>query len=106
MVSMGKLKKSDVRHVAELAKLKLTSSEIDKFSKQLSKVISYVEELDEVDTSKTEPTSQTTGLENVTREDKRKAEDCLSQEDALSGTDKSHNGYFVVPRIFEARRKK
>lgn len=103
---MGKLKKSDVKHVAELAKLQLTSSEIDKFSKQLSKVLSYVEELDEVDTSKTEPTSQTTGLENVTREDKRKAEDCLSQEEALSGTDKTHHGYFVVPRIFEARSKK
>ena len=103
---MGKLGKKDVRHVAKLAKLKLTSDEIDKFSKQLSEIISYVEELDEVDISKIEPTSQTTGLENIIREDKRKSDDCLSQEEALSGTEKTHNGYFVVPRIFEARSEK
>jgi len=106
MVNMGKLGKKDVKHVAKLAKLELTSGEIDKFSKQLSEIISYVEELDEVNTSKIEPTSQTTGLENVTREDERKPDDCLSQEEALSGTDKTHNGYFVVPRIFEARSEK
>ncbi len=98
---MGKLKKSDVKHVAKLAKLKLTSKEIDKFSKQLSRIISYVEELNEVDTSKTEPTSQTTGLENVSREDKKISKDCFSQEEALSGTEKKHNNYFVVPRIFD-----
>jgi len=103
---MSKLGRKDVKHVAKLAKLKLTSGEIDKFSKQLSEVISYVEELGGVNTSKIEPTSQTTGLENVARKDKRKSDDCFSQEEALSGTDKTHNGYFVVPRIFEARSEK
>lgn len=101
MVNMSKLKKSDVEHVAKLAKLKLASKEIDKFSKQLSEIILYVEELNEVDTSKTKPTSQTTGLENVSREDKKTSDDCLSQEEALSGSEKVHNGYFVVPHVFD-----
>lgn len=106
MMSMGKLSKGDVKHVAGLAKLKLTSAEIEKFRKQLSAVISYVEELNEVDTAKTEPTSQTTGLENISREDKVKLKDCLTQEESLSGTDKVHNGYFVVPGIFKERTDK
>lgn len=100
---MGKLSKSDVKHVAKLAKLKLTSSEIAKFSKQLSEIISYIEELNEVDTSKTEPTSQTTGLENVTRDDKIAFEDRLFQHDALSGTEKVHNGYFVVDAVLRLK---
>ncbi len=103
---MGKLTAKDVKHVAKLAKLRLTSAEIAKFPKQLSAVISYVRELDEVDISKTKPTSQTTGLENVFRKDRKKLDACLSQEEALSGTEKDDHGYFVVPRIFEARSEK
>ncbi len=90
-------------HVVKLAKLKLADSEIPKFSKQLSEIISYVEELDKADFSKTEPTSQTTGLENVSRQDKRNTETVLSQDEALSGTESVQNGYFVVDAVFESR---
>jgi len=100
---MSKISKKDVEHVARLAKLKLTDNEIDKFSKQLSEIISYVEELDKVDTSKTEPTNQTTGLENVSRQDNKNSETVLSQDEALSGTEAEHNGYFVVDAIFQPK---
>jgi aspartyl-tRNA(Asn)/glutamyl-tRNA(Gln) amidotransferase subunit C len=96
---MSELSKKDVKHIAKLAKLKLTEGEINKFSKQLSEIITYVGQLSKVDTSKTEPTSQTTGLENVTRKDKRVPDDLLTQEEALSGTEKVHNGYFVVDAV-------
>ena len=99
-MAMGKLSKSDVEHVASLAKLKLSPQEILKFQKQLSKIVSYVGELSEIDTLNVEPTSQTTGLTNVVRNDELKA-DGLSQEEALSGTEKKHNGYFVVPQVFD-----
>lgn len=93
---MGKLSKKDVKYVARLAKLELTSGEIDKFKGQLSKVIDYVSELEEVDTSNVEPTSQTTGLSNVVREDRIDANQSLSVEDTVSGSEKIHNNYFVV----------
>ena len=98
---MGKkgLTKKDVEHVAKLSQLKLTSAETTKFQKQLSKVIDYVDELSEVDTSGVEPTSQTTGLTNVLREDKLDPKQGLTVEEALSGTEKSHNNYFVVPYV-------
>ncbi|MEJ2347739.1 MAG: Asp-tRNA(Asn)/Glu-tRNA(Gln) amidotransferase subunit GatC [Patescibacteria group bacterium] len=100
---MSKLSKKDVKHIAKLAKLKLSKSEIDKFSKQLSEIITYVGQLSKVDTSKIEPTSQTTGLENVTRKDERIPEDILTQQEALSGTEKIHNGYFVVDAVLSQK---
>ncbi len=50
---MSKISNKEVKHVAKLAKLKLAEGEIDKFSKQLSEIITSVEELDKADTSKT-----------------------------------------------------
>ena len=58
-----------VRHVAKLARLRLSDAEVDKFSGQLSAILEYVAILNEVDTEGVEPTSQVTGLQNVTRED-------------------------------------
>lgn len=95
------ISKQQVLHVANLAKLKLTEKEVARFQKQLSKVLDYFEQLNEIDTSKTKPTSQTTGLKNVFRKDEIDEKDSLSQKDALSGTEDVHNGYFKVPAIFE-----
>lgn len=100
---MAKLTKTDVEHVAKLAKLKLTADETDKFQKQLSKIVNYIGQLEEVDTSELLPTSQTTGLENVLRKDEVKTLSCLSQEEALSGTEKTHNGYFIVDAVLSAK---
>ncbi len=102
---MDKISKKDVRHVAKLAKLKLADDEISRFSKQLSEIISYVEKLDKVDTSKTEPTNQTTGLENVSRQDEKSSETTLSQDEALSGTELVENGYFVAEAVLLSKEE-
>jgi aspartyl-tRNA(Asn)/glutamyl-tRNA(Gln) amidotransferase subunit C len=93
-----KLTKKDVLHVAKLARLDISSLEVDKFRKQLSEIVSYVSELDGLDTKGVEPTSQTTGLVNVYRLDLG-TKPSLTVDKALSGTDKNHNGYFVVPQV-------
>mgnify|MGYP001559625956 FL=1 len=89
---MARLTKKDVIHVAELSNLKLTDSEIKKFLPQLTKIIEFVGTLSEVDTVNIEPTSQTTGLTNVVREDRVISENMLTQED-----------YFKVPAILTER---
>lgn len=103
---MAKLKKDEILHIAKLAKLNLTDTEIDNFTPQLSNVIDYFSELSEVNTESLEPTSQTTGLENVYRNDDLSSSESLTQEEALSGTDKVHNGYFKVKAILEGRTDK
>lgn len=100
---MSKISTKDVKHIAKLAKLKLVDNEIDKISQELSEIISFVGELEKADTSKTEPTNQTTGLENISRKDIRNSEKELSQSEALSGTERVHNGYFVVDAILQPK---
>ncbi len=91
--------KIDVPHIAKLANLILKSGEDEKFEKQLSGILSYVEKLKEVDTKNVETTSQVTGLENVTREDETKPS--LTQVEALSNTKSQHNGLFKVKAILD-----
>jgi len=63
------ISKDQVKHVAKLARLKLTDKEIEKFANQLSGIFDYMEVLNEVDTDGVSETSQVTGLENVTEKD-------------------------------------
>jgi aspartyl-tRNA(Asn)/glutamyl-tRNA(Gln) amidotransferase subunit C len=64
------ISEEQVKHIAKLAKLELSPKDVKKFSHQLSDILGYVEQLSEVDTEGVEPTSQVTGLTNVTESDK------------------------------------
>lgn len=66
---MTTLTKEQVLHIAKLARLTLSSEEVDTMTKELSSILGYVEMLNEVDTSKIEPTAQVTGLVNALRDD-------------------------------------
>lgn len=103
---MGKLKREEILHIAGLAKLELSAEEIEKYTLQLSGVIDYFSELSNVNTENIEPAHQTTGLENIKRADEIKNDSFLTQDEVLSGTDKTHNGYFKVDAILEGRTDK
>lgn len=98
---MSSLTTDDVLRLARLANLTLTDIEIDSLKTQLSDVINYFEELKEVPTDNVIPTSQTTGLEDVLRDDNIDPTRTLSIDEALSGTEKTHNGYFVVDQVID-----
>ncbi len=61
-----------VRHIAKLAKIKLTDEDVERLAPQLSGILDYFEVLQEVDTEGVAETSQVTGLESVTRPDEIK----------------------------------
>ncbi|HET8708786.1 MAG TPA: Asp-tRNA(Asn)/Glu-tRNA(Gln) amidotransferase subunit GatC [Candidatus Saccharimonadales bacterium] len=67
---MADLSKDDVLKLARLARLQLTDEEVSEFTAELAEILKYVEQLDSVDTKGLLPTSQVTGLVNVTRPDK------------------------------------
>lgn len=77
---MAHISPDETRKIANLAKLELDEKEIDKYSKHLSNVLRYIEELSEVDIKNTEPTSQTTGLTNVLRDDVIDETYCIPQD--------------------------
>jgi aspartyl-tRNA(Asn)/glutamyl-tRNA(Gln) amidotransferase subunit C len=94
-----KITKSQVKHVAKLANLQLTSKQVDKFQSQLSSVLEYVSKIQNLDTSGVKETAQVTNLENITREDEVDEKYMLTQEQALGNAKKTHDGFFVVDHL-------
>jgi aspartyl-tRNA(Asn)/glutamyl-tRNA(Gln) amidotransferase subunit C len=93
------LTQDEVRHVAELAKLRLTDAEIELFATQLSAILEYAERLQEVDTSRVAPTPYVLALSNVMATDE--ARPGLSNEEALANAPDSAGGFFRVRAVFE-----
>lgn len=92
-----KIDKELIKHVAEVARLKLTDKEIEKFTPQLKEALEYFSKLDEVNTDNTKPSFQAVEIKNILREDKE--EKCLKQEEALSLTEHKKDGYFKGPKV-------
>jgi len=66
---MPQISNDQVRHIAKLARLTLTDEEVKKFTKELAAILTYIEQLQAIDTSAVEATAQVTGLRNSFRED-------------------------------------
>lgn len=97
------LTKNEVEKIAELARLELGEEEKEKFAKDLSLVLGYVQKLSEVNIEKVEPMTGGTALESVGRKDddsKDIADDEMKAEILGAAPDKE-NGYFKVPSILE-----
>ncbi len=92
-----KITREEVEHVAQLARLNLDEVELQKMTKQLDDILSYVAKLDELDTEGVPPTTHAFSISNAFRDDEVK--DSLSQDDALVNCAKPKNGAFTVPRI-------
>jgi aspartyl-tRNA(Asn)/glutamyl-tRNA(Gln) amidotransferase subunit C len=94
-----KISLKEVSHIAHLARLELTEEELEKFSIQLSKILSYMDKLNELDTSNIEPTSHVIPIKNVFRDDV--VFPSLSSEEALRNSPERTGNFFRVPRIIE-----
>lgn len=94
-----KISQEQVMHVAKLARLAMTPDETERFTEQLSHILSYVEKLNELDTSRVEPTSHVLPLSNVFREDR--VIPSLPTEKVLENAPDSEGPFFRVPKIIE-----
>ena len=93
------LTKEEIIHLAKLANLDLSPSEISKYESQLGETITYVENLKEIATEKTPPTANTTNANNVFFQDGSANKRQLMEQEALQNTKNKKNSYFVVKRI-------
>jgi aspartyl-tRNA(Asn)/glutamyl-tRNA(Gln) amidotransferase subunit C len=91
------LSEHDVRHVAMLARLALTDSEVDAMRDDLNSVLGHIDEIQRLDLAKVAPTAHAIAVTNVTRDDVVIAP--FSQEVAIANAPQSENGAFVVPAI-------
>ena len=63
------LTEKEIKHVAQLARIKITEKEEEKFKKELSAILDYINKLGEVNTENVDPLYQVTGLVNSMRSD-------------------------------------
>ena len=96
---MTRITIDEVKHVANLARLAITEEEAEKFSKQLDAIITFAEQLNELDTDNVEPTSHVLEIKNVFREDV--AGVGLPVEDVLKNAPDYEDGQIKVPAIIE-----
>ena len=89
----------NVKYVAHLARLALTSDEEVKLTAQLDHILGYIEKLRELDVSGVEPTAHAVPMVNITRADEIRPS--LAHEDALRNAPRQANGLFIVPKIVE-----
>jgi aspartyl-tRNA(Asn)/glutamyl-tRNA(Gln) amidotransferase subunit C len=97
-----KLTDEEVRYVADLANLRLTEEETQRMSHDLGKILTYVEELNELDTTDVAPMAQVLFDADETatlREDRPHAP--LSNAEALANAAMSGAGYYKVPKVIE-----
>jgi aspartyl-tRNA(Asn)/glutamyl-tRNA(Gln) amidotransferase subunit C len=96
------ISRSDVEHVARLARLGLTDAEIGLLVPQLSRILEAVGKLASVDTSAVGPTAQVIALENVMRDDV--ARPAMNREAALAEAPLREGGLLRVPVVLEEGR--
>jgi aspartyl-tRNA(Asn)/glutamyl-tRNA(Gln) amidotransferase subunit C len=91
--------KMDIEKVARLARLELSEDEKVTFGNQLEQILTYMEQLNRLDTTGVEPTSHAIPVHNVFREDEVKPS--FAQEEVLAIAPDEGEGHFKVPRIIE-----
>jgi len=95
---MKSIDKKTVERVAHLSRLELDEKELELYCAQLALILSYIDKLNEIDTSKTQPTSHALStLKNVFRTDILKAS--ISSDEALLNAPAKDGDLFKVPPI-------
>lgn len=93
------LTRAEVMRVADLARLRLSDTEIDAMQHQLSRILEHVSALQAVDVTGVEPTAQVTDLVNALRDDVNRAS--LARANALQNSADTSQGMFRVKAVFE-----
>ena len=91
--------KEDVQYIANLARLQFSDEEAEGLVNDLNKILDYMADLDEVDTSEVDPLEHVTDLEYRFRKDEAKKP--VDHEDALRNAPDADSDYFRVPKVID-----
>lgn len=97
---MNAISVNDAQKLARLSAISLTDEELEVMRQELTDILSYVEQLQGVDTEGIEPTYQVHGLETVVRSDEI-IDYGVEQRDLLANAPEQDAGTIVVPRVLE-----
>jgi aspartyl-tRNA(Asn)/glutamyl-tRNA(Gln) amidotransferase subunit C len=94
-----KLSREEVLHIALLARVGVTESDIDKVREQLSNILENFEVLNKVDTSNVLPTAQSLSLQNVIKDDV--VQPSMTQEEVLANAPQREDDYIKIKAVLE-----
>lgn len=94
---MSRISNEQVKHVANLARLAITKEETEKLTKELDAIITFAEQLNELNTENVEPTYHVLDMKNVFREDI--SQKGLPREEVLKNAPDHQDGQIKVPAI-------
>ena len=98
------LDKTEVAHIAALARIRLSEAELEPLAAELSQILTWVEQLAEVDTSGVAPMTSVAAMRLPMRDDSVTYGDC---RDAILGNapqsapEGLRRGFFAVPKVIE-----
>ena len=93
------LERSEVEHIAALARIGLTEEEMATFQEQLSAILDQFELLKQLDTSAVMPTGHAVEVNSVMRDDV--PAEPLSAEDTLRNAPRRQDDFFRVKAVLE-----
>ncbi|MBI4715775.1 MAG: Asp-tRNA(Asn)/Glu-tRNA(Gln) amidotransferase subunit GatC [Nitrospirae bacterium] len=91
--------RKEVEHVADLARLALREEEKTDLTRNLNDILTYMETLNRLDTSRIEPTAHAIPLKNVMRDDVSRPS--LDRDRALANAPDRTDEFFRVPKVIE-----
>lgn len=93
------LSQEDVQHIAELAKLNLTDTEIEQYGGQLSDILAYAENLSKLNTDAIPPTASVLPLRNILADDE--VQSTLDRQVLLNNAPDTEAGQIRVKAILD-----
>lgn len=93
------LTSQEVEWIAHLARLQLTPEERETMTRQLSAIVAYVAQLEEVATDGVEPMAHALAVSNVFRDDEPSAS--LPVADALANAPRRRGDFYSVPAVLD-----
>jgi aspartyl-tRNA(Asn)/glutamyl-tRNA(Gln) amidotransferase subunit C len=94
-----KITEDTVRHLCDLAALRLGPEEVKRMRRDLERILEYVEQLSGIDTREVPPTAHVLDIPTPTREDGPGT--ALPVEEALRNAPQESRHSFVVPKVIE-----
>ena len=95
---MTTITRDEIVKLAQLSSLSLSETEVTDLQGEITNILSYVEQLNELDTTGVEPAYQVTGLANITRVDEVMPSE-VSREDLLALAPESKHDQIKVPKV-------
>lgn len=89
--------RDELRKIAELARITLSEEERERFAEELTSILEYFDQLQQVDTSGVSPASHAADLEGPLRADR--SHHYARPAELLRESESSEGDFFVVPRI-------